>query len=305
MRVRTCPSCGAGDAETLLEPETAEFCRTNWSYRPDFRELLQLPAGATFPIVRCRRCRFVYAKLLPDDAFLAKLYDEVIREGDCIDGSENRASYARRLRYVAEAVELAPEGTWRALDYGSGLGVTSRILRACGVDTVAFDPSALRRGYSGDAAGLDDVQARAPYGIVVFDNVLEHLPDPFEVVQGIAAMTVPRAVVFVSVPSYERAMVDRQIEAHRRGAALDMTLNPWEHLNYFDLAHLDDLMSRAGMRRIESAARPAPPNVGLRAEASRLARIKNAAASLPRIGRYAMTGDVLATVEHAFYRRLE
>lgn len=303
MRARACPLCGEDDAETLFEPEADAFCRTNWSYRPDFRALLGLPGQATFPIVRCRKCNFVFARLLPDDAFLAKLYDEVIREDDCVRGSENRESYARRLRYVAELIELAPDETLRALDYGSGLGVTSRILRACGIETIAFDPSSLRRGYSGEFADLEQVQQREPYGMVVFDNVLEHLPDPVRVVMDVGAMTVPHGVAYVSVPSYEREMLDRQIDAHRRGEPLDMTLNPWEHLNYFELQSLDALMGIGGFERIESASRVAAPNVGLRAEESRVARLKNAVASLPRIGRYAVTGDVLASTEHAFYRR--
>jgi SAM-dependent methyltransferase len=303
MRVRACPLCDSRDADTLFEPEAAEFCATNWSYREDYRALLRLPPQATFPIVRCRKCELVYAKLLPDDAFLAKLYDEVIREDDCVKGSENRESYARRLRYVAELIELAPEGTHRALDYGSGLGVTSRILRSCGVETVAYDPSSLRRGYSGEFADIDEVNRGEPYGMVVFDNVLEHLPNPVRVVMDVGAMTIPHGVAYVSVPSYEREMLDRQIAAHRRREALDMTLNPWEHLNYFDLQHLDALMGIGGFERIESAGRVAPPNVGLRAEDSRVARLKNAVASLPRIGRYAVTGDVLASTEHAFYRR--
>lgn len=289
--------CGAAGGDRVLELEAAEFCRTNWTYSPDFRGLLSLPERAVFPIVRCRQCGFVFAGLLPGDEFLHTLYDRVIREAECIDGSENRASYARRLRYVAELLDLAPAGP--ALDFGSGLGVTLRILRACNVDAVGVDASALRRDYSSDVvASLADAKPRGPFAAIVLDNVLEHLPDPAAVVNQIAGLSTANAVAYVSVPSYERPFLDRQIAAHRRGEPLDMTLNPWEHLNYFTLAHLDALMQRAAFRRVSLS-----PAIGLRSTTGAVPRIRNSAASGLRLMRYAMTGRGLASTEHAFYRR--
>jgi len=288
--------CGASDAESVLELEAAEFCKTNWTYSSDFRSLLGLPERAMFPIRRCRRCAMVFAGLLPDDAFLTTLYDRVIREADCIDGSENRASYARRLRYVAELIDLAPEGP--ALDFGSGIGVTLRILRACNIAAVGVDPSAMRREHSGNVvATLDDAAARGPFAMLILDNVLEHLPDPVGVVRRLSDVCVTNAVAYVSVPSYEREFLQKQIDAHRRGADVDMTLNPWEHLNYFTLEHLDRLMEGGGFRRL------AAPAIGLRAEKSAIARMKNSAASALRLARYALTGSGIGGTEHAFYRR--
>ncbi len=82
-----------------------------------------------------------------------------------------------------------------------------------------------------------------------------------------------------------------------------MTLNPWEHLNYFTLEHLDSLMARGRFRRLAASVRVASPPVGLRAEGSIGARAGNALATTVRLARYVATGDVLATAEHAFYRR--
>jgi len=306
MQPRACPLCCDPVGETLMELEAEEFCRTNWTYARDFRAMLALPARAVFPIHRCARCRFVYAALLPDAAFLAKVYDRVISEPDCLEGSENRNSYARRLRYAAELLELSPGG--RALDYGSGVGVTSRVLAACGVDSVAFDPSVLRRRYS-ETSGvnatddIDEVRRQSPYAMFVLDNVLEHLPDPARVVEFLGSLAAAAAVAYVSVPAYEDDFLGRQVEAHRSGAPINMTLNPWEHLNYFTLGHLDALMMRGGFRRLSACDRTSSPPIGLRAEQSGRMRAQNGIASGLRLARYVVTGDVLATAEHAFYRR--
>lgn len=307
MRARACPLCGSNDREPVVELEADAFCRTNWTYSADFRELLGLPERATFPIVRCRACGMHFAALLPDDAFLTALYDRVIQRAECIEGSENRGSYARRLRYVAELLDLAPDAApLRALDYGSGLGVTLRILAACGVDAVGFDPSALRGDYVRDRElhVVADVHALSgPFGVVVLDNVLEHLPDPLATMNVLRGVTAAGTIAYVSVPPYEHDFLREQVERHRRGEAVDMTLNPWEHLNYFSLAHLDALMQRGGFRRLTARERIHEPSLGLRAERQRVPRWKNAAATMTRLARYALRGDVMASAAHAFYRR--
>lgn len=307
MRQRACPLCGSNDRELVVELEADAFCRTNWTYSSDFRAILGLPDRAPYPIVRCRLCGMHYAGLLPDDSFLAALYDLVIQRTQCIAGAENRESYARRLRYVAELLELAPvSDPMRALDYGSGLGVTLRILTACGVDAVGFDPSAMRLEYGRDR-DLNVVGAiqtlAGPFAIVVLDNVLEHLPDPSATLNVLREVTFAGTIAYVSVPSYEKDFLRAQVERHRRGEAVDMTLNPWEHLNYFSLNHLDTLMHRAGFRRLSARERVHAPDVGLRAERSRVPRLKNAAATMRRLARYAVRGETAASTHHTFYRR--
>lgn len=307
MQPRHCPLCGSNEQETVVELEADAFCRTNWTYSPDFRAILGVGDPALFPIVRCRRCAMVFALLLPGDEFLGALYDRVIQKTECIAGSENRPGYARRLRYVAELLELAPPvDPLRALDYGSGLGVTLRILRACGVESAGYDPSALRNDYVREhdltIAGSRETLG-GTFGAVVLDNVLEHLPDPAGTIEWLRGLTVPGTVAYVSVPPYEAAFLRTQVDRHRNGEAIDMTLNPWEHLNYFSLAHLDALLARGGFRRLEARERTTPPAVGLRPERGAISRSKNAAASMARLARYTIRGDVLATAEHAFYRR--
>ena len=307
MRERACPLCGSNERELVVELEAETFCRTNWTYSANFRKILGLPELATFPIVQCRVCGMQYAALLPDDAFLTSLYDRVIQREECIEGSENRGSYARRLRYVAELLDLAPDADpLRALDYGSGLGVTLRILATCGIDAVGFDPSALRGDYvrDRDLNVVGDVHALSgPFGIVVLDNVLEHLPEPLAAMNVLREITAAGAIAYVSVPPYESDFMREQVERHRRGEAVDMTLNPWEHLNYFSLEHLDALMQRGGFRRLAARERIHEPPLGLRAERNRVRRWKNAAATMTRLARYAVRGDVMESASHAFYRR--
>jgi hypothetical protein len=303
FRERACPLCGSSEARTILDPEAAAFCRTNWSYAADAGAILGLDAAARFPIVECARCGLVRALLLPSDEFLSTLYDRVIQREACVAGSENRDSYARRCRYVADLVELAAPGA-RALDFGSGLGVTQRILQACGVECIGYDPSALRQDYGRgyELEVLSDREAlagRGPFGILVLDNVLEHVPDPVATVTFLRSLAAPGAVVYVSVPPYEPAMLERQIAAYRAGQPLDMTLNPWEHLSYFSRRTLDATMARGGFTPIPP---PGPPGLGIRRETAAVARMKNSLASLPRLLRWGLRGRELESAEQRYYR---
>jgi hypothetical protein len=305
-RRRCCPLCASEDARTLARLRAEEFCGANWTYVPQWREIVA-SGDETFPIVACGRCGFVYAELVPDDAFLELVYERVIDPAKCVEGSEKRDSYSRRLRYVAETIDLAPDAELVALDYGSGVGVTTRILASCGVRTIAFDPSASRVAYSGErnatiVSERDALRERGPFSIVILDNVLEHLPDPVEAVRFVASLCVRDAIVFASVPGYEPSRLQVELDAHERGAAIDMTFNPWEHLNYFSTATLDALMSMGGFQRVPAARQVSAPNIGLRAEASTSARVKNVAASAVRMLGYVARGEAVVSAEHAFYR---
>jgi SAM-dependent methyltransferase len=308
FRERPCPLCGATGGTTLFAPEAAEFCRTNSTYDPRWREILDLPPEARFPIRRCASCGFVYAALLPDEGFLRTLYDRVILADRCIEGSEHGEGYAARLRSVADLLQLA-KGTGRpkALDYGSGAGVTLRILEACNVDAVGFDPSASRASYSRASGSrvVSDVRelaAEAPFTMVVLDDVIEHIADPVPAVQLLGTICGKGAAVFVSSPSFEEPALRRQIAAHARGEAMRRTVNPWEHLSYFSRRTLDRLMARGGFRAVAAHELDRQPDVGLRPERRAVARLGNSAISILRTLRWAATGNGVTNVERRYYR---
>jgi hypothetical protein len=306
MRSRSCPLCGSDDATTRVDLTAESFCSVNWSYRQDYDAILGVARDSRWPVRTCSRCGLSFAGLLPDPAFLDRVYETVIRKDDCIRGAENAEGHARRLRYAATLLRLAPADA-KALDFGSGIGVTVRILVACGVDAIGFDPSATRTAQAGLAAthvtgDWDEVERHRPFGMLVLDNVLEHLPEPVATIRRLAGLAAPGAIAFVSVPSYEPAMLARQLHNFENGAPVDMTLNPWEHLNYFSLATLDRLMGEGGFIRLHASELPEPPEVGLRPERDRGARARNTAATLRRLLRWTMDGRGVESVEHAFYR---
>jgi len=153
------------------------------------------------------------------------------------------------------------------------------------------------------ATSYDEVRRLGPFDAVVCDNVLEHMPMPSEAIAFLWSVTRPGAVLYVSVPNHDEAFIALQSELFSAGRALDMSLNPWEHLNYFDLAHLDGLLARGGFQPVARTSLPGEVRIGLRAEADLGRRIRNSLASALRLARYAMTMQTVRSVNEEFYVR--
>lgn len=296
----------------LFDLEAAEFCSINGTYREDYRRVLELRAEARFPIDRCADCGFVYARWLPSAEFLNKVYEEVIVAARAEEISRVLGGIGRRMEYVGKLLQLlVPRRQgMRVLDFGCGFGFTAKILASSDLDTIAYDTSPLRIAMLERAhphlratAAWADVKAATPLGAVVIDNVLEHVPDPAATVEELSTLCESGALLYVSVPSYEQATLKALARARAVASLTDMTLNPWEHLNYFDLAHLDSLMRRCSFEPLAPCELGRSPNIGLRPEARTFARAKNGLASAVRLARFVATGSAVETVQDRFYRR--
>lgn len=306
---RPCPACGSHDRILLFPLKASQFCPANWTYAANYNELLGLTGSECFPIERCQSCRFVYARLLPSHDFLKLVYEQVILFDACHGGSENRLGYARRMRYIATLLDLCiHKEDLHALDFGCGLGVTLRLLRSVNVTVIGYEPSPVRTD-SIKVPGVTVLQSvgeieslQETFDMVICDNVLEHVPEPLKTINLIAALCKPGAVLFVSVPGYEDAFIKRQLEVIEKSEIPDMTLNPWEHLNYFDLLNLDRMLLKAGFEAVKASELSEHINIGLRPETTLLNRVKNGLASTVRTIRYVALGDTARSVEHSFYR---
>jgi SAM-dependent methyltransferase len=282
----------------------------NWSYQPQQLAPLCLPGDAVFPIVRCLDCSFVYASRLPDSGFLGAVYDQVIDAAAAKLYSFGIESMAARMRYVSRLLRLLEGGAAAPsiLDFGCGFGPTLALLSVVGsVQAFGFDTSAvrvdeLRRNGFQVSRDITETKRMAPYDAVILDNVLEHMANPSEALQIIRSLCRDTAIVFVGVPDANATFLRRQQILLGRGIAASMEINPWEHLNYFDMKHLDALLASQGFLPLAQAELPGEVEIGLRPERQLTSRLKNAAASSLRLARYALTGDRQQSVNAMFYR---
>jgi SAM-dependent methyltransferase len=310
---RACPLCASPAKTSLLTLDADAIFRSNWSYRPEGKALLALGADDRFPIVECGACGFIYAAQLPDADFLLRVYDHVIDGELARRNNLSPGEVASKMDSIAALLRLA--GTraepLRVLDYGCGFGATLALLAAVGpaVKAIGYETSASRLAdlrARGLAAGgdLGETLARGPFDIAILDNVLEHVPSPRETAASIAQACAPDALLFVSVPETDRRRVLAQQRVADAGGAVDMDINPWEHLNYFDVKHLDALLTAFAFEPLPAARLPQPVDIGMRPSQSAMARAMNGLASLPRLASYVLHCDALARTTRRFYRRV-
>ncbi len=309
LPIRSCPCCDSKHQEILFSLQAKDFCELNWTYSKNWEQILsKSEIQHPYPISRCLDCNFVFAKHALRPAFLNKVYDSVIDQNLASIASKSNTDIARRMRYLSQLLPLIKSANSPTfLDYGCGYGMTTKLLFAAGIRGVGLDSSASRVQFMCNESlpvvpDLKDTDELQPFDLIVLDNVLEHLLNPREILEQIASVSKIGGYAYVSVPSYEKRRLSLLKKKITNNSMDDLTLNPWEHLNYFTLTHLDKMMAQAGFAPLRACETAGSLDVGLRAETGILDRTKNALASFVRLARFVVTGDASETVENRIYR---
>jgi 2-polyprenyl-3-methyl-5-hydroxy-6-metoxy-1,4-benzoquinol methylase len=150
------------------------------------------------------------------------------------------------------------------LDLGCATGYLAEALRAqgCRVSGVEYDERAaekarpfLERLVVGDLTDPGTLGALAgeTFDVLVFGDVLEHLPEPAEVLSRALSLLAPGGSVVISIPnvshgSLRLALLQGRWE-YRDTGLLDRT-----HIRFFTRATLEDLLRRAGLVPVDLRA---------------------------------------------------
>ena len=208
---------------------------------------------------RCEQCRVLIADLpvaiptVPDDAGL----DEALR----FSGLEP-LRLANNRRLVDVFARLAPAGA-RLLDVGCGPGMLLSQARLSGYRVEGVEPDAnivsvardaqveVRHGYFPEALAPDET-----FDIIVFNDVLEHIPDLRGALEASARHMAPGGVLCLNCPDqrgfYFRvaAVLDR-LGVHGPYDRLWQRGMPSPHVWYFTPALLKRAAEAAGFQHVE------------------------------------------------------
>jgi methionine biosynthesis protein MetW len=175
------------------------------------------------------------------------------------------------LRYDGHALDpdevggivagMIPQGA-RVLDVGCGTGSLSRILgeaRNARVVGVEPDPEraqlAAERGVEVHVGFLDDdlIREIGPFDLVLLTDVLEHLPNPQEMLLLSRKALEPQGGVIVSVPNVAHWSV-RSYLLRGRFEYQPLGIMDATHLRWFTAASLRSLLASSGFNVIEYRA---------------------------------------------------
>lgn len=212
-------------------------------------------------ILDCRACGFRHAVPLPDPAAMEREY----RETYYAEEKPTFLSHAGEDQAWAELAQtdrlevfehcLAPARR-RLLDIGSGPGFFLATAQQRGWQVKGIEPSRQASAHA-RSLGVEVVEGffnaqSAPalglFDVVHLNNVLEHIPDPIQLLTLARGLIEPGGLICVNVPNDFSPL---QLAARAAGNTGDWWVAPPHHLNYFEFDSLGRLLERLGFAVVE------------------------------------------------------
>lgn len=228
------------------------------------------PEGSPFRVIEDPLYGYLRLDPLPksseSEAFYESQYYHHIRKKNTAvslrrlldGGAESDAEYEwlkkTLYRDVATDLEVHAPGR-RVLDVGSGMGQCIRCMIDFGFDATGVEPSAQAAEIGRERYGVDSfvgtlnefVSDRlaevGPVDAILMMNVLEHVPDPAEILKSAESALVDDGVIVVQVPNDFSAL---QMAATKMAAKDMWWYAPPDHVNYFNFESLTHLFETLG-----------------------------------------------------------
>ena len=179
-------------------------------------------------------------------ARLELILSRAYTDGSMITGMMEETGIGRQyaedfLSVIAEGMGTSTLDDLRILEIGCGTGYLLHRLDGLGANVRGIEPgpgaeeAARRYGLRVDRGFFPDVDVGDSYDVALLHLLLEHVPDPGEILQATAQILRPGGRVFVAV---------QDEEPYIRGGELSLLFH--EHYSYFTIRTLASLIAEAG-----------------------------------------------------------
>lgn len=220
-----------------------------------------------YEIVESSQFGYKHIDPIPDASELSEFYQsdypEMLQEGEVaedvarlLEGEEeaDREREWRRATWYTDIqvlIETNSPGASRVLDVGAGTGEFLSYMQDEGYEVVGLEPSS-KIGKRARSKGLEihgttiekfDENRNELFDVVTLFHVLEHVPNPVEVVERAHSLLEPGGVLVVKVPNEFNSL---QMSARESLSLDDWWIVPPVHINYFDYDSLRALIQSAG-----------------------------------------------------------
>jgi SAM-dependent methyltransferase len=263
---RDCPLTGEKHPSVLTYIPASAVCAANPTYRPNYCEILGISADDEFPIVESSS-GFVFSGWLPPNDFLRRVYEDLIDHSKTVTQTiEYRRAlleFGAAFLQTIERHSISSSRPLRLLDFGCGYGALTRMLLGRDIQSFGYEPS-VERNIRASQCGfevldsLDEVADVGPFHLFICTEVLEHVPNPREVLRFLRKHASPGALLAITVPQCDLPFIPNSIAAFLKNGSLPQVINPWEHLNYFSTQSLRGLLAEEGFKVVIDFGRARP-----------------------------------------------
>jgi SAM-dependent methyltransferase len=166
--------------------------------------------------------------------------------------SDNAYAYVDTPR--SEMVEFVPPGTRNLLDVGCGRGGFGRSLKErvpVSITGIEVDPGAVataEQRYDRVITGVfpDDVPPGLRFDCIVFNDILEHLVDPWEALRAARRILEPGGAVVASIPNMRYWPVFWRLVTKGEWRYVDDGTLDRTHLRFFTLSSIREMFETSG-----------------------------------------------------------
>lgn len=252
-----CPACDTPPSHPLVEvpfeaPAMRNYLATYYGGRVDASML----TGGAYRLERCAACGLGWQRWVLDDAGMNALYGTWIASDTSSKKRKIASLPVQYARHFARLLRIFPDpSSTLLLDYGMGWGEWCHMAQSFGFNVHGVELSTERVDAArakGIAASLPKDMPAGPYDFLYLEQVLEHVPNPRELLENLIGKLRPGGYVHIGVPDgaalLKGATASRVL---RKGPA-----QPLEHINVFTNASLKSLLRSLGCS-------PAPQREGL------------------------------------------
>jgi SAM-dependent methyltransferase len=234
-----------------------------------FQQPLVIPDGLRsyggYDVVVCGRCGFVYADNAMEQTALDAYYTGPTKAAQALRDIDETEADEARLANSASMIErsLRPEHSF--LDIGCGAGRLLALLKSAGFPRVSgLDPSPAAAVIARSKYGVAVVEGSVfdfdghGYDFVAACHVLEHIVDLSAFLRRLYGLLADEGMAYVEVPDvrqFERFADPRSSERWIYIRDLFTHFAP-EHVNFFSVVSLRNLMIRAGFEEVFCEPRP-------------------------------------------------
>jgi Methyltransferase domain len=221
--------------------------------------LRDIQLGHAYPLcntVQCADCGAMFLDIRFDDAEMAALYADYRGEAYTELRERFEPGYRARNQIYVDGSPYIPQieaflerhlrDMPKVLDWGGDTGLNTPLRDRCALHHV-YDISGkpvVEGAMRVDKKVIDETE----YDLIVFSNVLEHVPYPVDTLREIAAAMARETLLYVEVP-YEDLM-----RANPGSVEIFRQRRHWhEHINFFSEASIEPLLDASGLQAVEIA----------------------------------------------------
>lgn len=201
-----CPFCGSDVRHPVTAPIPDGECHN----------LTEPWQSMRFQMVACEGCGTHYQRIRPRREDIGRFYED---DYACYESLVERGPIVRSLarlsgKLLVKRIEAhRPAGNNRFLDYGCGSGTWMELLASIDAPWqmagTEISPELVEQvkargfaGYVADDSNIDEVFEPASLGMIHMNHVIEHVPDPLDLLTKLHKLLVPGGIVVGQTPDH-------------------------------------------------------------------------------------------------------